>query len=140
MSDFRSKVTLRPRSKLEKLLDLLDPQDVATSPSAEYLAQSGRTQSAVAPTSDGVRVAARLGYPGNELAAIARALDAEVPEGDVTGVAWRAHRQLHLHGISVCLREAPGCPTCRLRAACSYRGEGVDPALRLEPRTPPAEG
>lgn len=136
MADLRSKVTRRPRSKLERLLDLLDPQDVATEPTPEYIALSARTQSAVAPTADAVRVALRLGYPGNEPAAIARALDAEVPEGDATAVAWRAHQQLHLHGISVCVAEAPGCSACRLRAPCSYRGEGVDPAKRLEPKTP----
>lgn len=140
MADFRSKVTLRPRSRLERLLDLLDPQDTRTPPSAEYLAVTARSHSAVAPTLDAARVALRLGYPGNEVAALARALDAEVPEGDVVGVAYRAHHHLHLHGTTVCVREQPACGSCRLRAACAYRGEGVDPALRLEARTPPADG
>ena len=133
-------MTLRPRSRLERLLDLLDPQDTRSPPSTEYLASTGRGQSLVAPTIDAARVALRLGYPGNEVAAVARALDAEVPEGDVTGVAYRAHNHLHLHGTTVCHREHPGCGSCRLRAACAYHGEGPDPALRLESRTPSTEG
>jgi hypothetical protein len=140
VSDFRSKVTLRPRSRLEKLLDLLAPDDVERTPTPEYAVATGRSQSVVAPSADAARVAVRLGYPGNEVAAVARALDAEVPEGDATAVAFRAHRELHLHGISICLRTAPGCDACRLRASCSYHGEGPDPAQRLEPKAPPSEG
>src|SRR5947209_416187 len=114
MADFRSKVTRRPRSKLERIVDLLE-RDVAPPPSAEYLSMSMRVRSAVAPTTGAMRVALRLGYPGNEPASIARALDAEVPEGDVTSVAWRAHYCLRVLSETVCIFEQPNCAQCGAR-------------------------
>lgn len=130
MSDFRSQVTRRPRSKLERIVDLLDRENVPA-PSAEYTATSARTHSAVAPSPSAQRVALRLGYPGNEPASIARALDAEVPEGDFTAVAWRAHHLLHVLGEEICVREKPRCAQCAAISACDYKGEGPDPAKRL---------
>jgi endonuclease III len=85
----------------------------------------------VAPSPNAQRVAARLGYPGATYAALARALDAEIPDRDVTDVAWRAHYVLALHGQKVCTAKSPECGACRVRDACSFRGEGEDPALRL---------
>jgi endonuclease III len=87
--------------------------------------------SVVAPSLPALRVAVRLGYPGSSYAAIARALDAEVPEGDNAEVAWRAHHVLRQHGKRICLEQAPACGRCRVRMSCSFRGEGDDPAARL---------
>ena len=146
MADSRSKVTLRPRSKLERLLALLDVTARATphrldlseinAPIEPAITSPAKPASSVAPTPEAARVAVRLGYPGNDIRAVARALDAEVPEGDSTQVALRAHRLLDAHGKNVCTRESPSCGACRLSAACSYKGVGVDPALRLETRSP----
>lgn len=130
MTEFRSKVTLRPRSKLERILDLAC-EDPTPPPTAAYRAQSAKKQSDVAPTPAGVRVAARLGYPGNGEAAIARALDAEVPEGDVTAVAWRAHYHLQLIGERWCHADQTDCKSCPVRAVCDFRGLGLDPAARI---------
>ncbi len=130
MSDFRSQVTRRPRSKLENVVDLLALENLPP-PTADYGAASLRTHSAVAPTSSGLRVALRLGYPGNEAASIARALDAEVPEGDITFVAWRAHKSLAVLADTVCTKEAPKCNACAVVRACDFHGVGTDPALRL---------
>jgi endonuclease III len=77
------------------------------------------------------RVALRLGYPGNEAASIARALDAEVPEGDVTSVAWRAHHSLQVIGDSVCTKDRPRCVECAVESACDFHGVGLDPSKRL---------
>jgi hypothetical protein len=129
MGEFRSKVTLRPRSKLERIVDACD--DPTPAPTPGYKALSARKQSDVAPTANAIRVASRLGYPGNEPAAIARALDAEVPEGDVTSVAWRAHYHLNLVGERWCKVERTDCAACPLRSVCDYRGLGLDPARLL---------
>jgi hypothetical protein len=130
MSDFRSKVTRRPRSKLERVVELLERDDMPP-PTAAFAAAVARSSSAVAPTPGALRVATRLGYPGNEPASIARALDAEVPEGDVTSVAWRAHWSLHVLSEEVCHREMPKCSSCPARSACDFQGVGADPARRL---------
>lgn len=87
--------------------------------------------STVAPSTAARRVACRLGYPGSTYAALSRALDAEIPEGDATFVAWRAHHALAQHGKDVCLPTQPQCDRCVLATSCSYRGEGTDPASRL---------
>lgn len=142
MADSRSKVTLRPRSKLERLLALLDarttpqPFDLLDPKPPSLDGAPAKASTSVAPTPEAARVAVRLGYPGNDIRAVGRALDAEVPEGDASQVALRAHHQLHAHGAKVCLRLSPLCGSCRLNAACAYRGEGVDPADRLEGRVP----
>ena len=124
MSDFRSQVTRRPRSKLENVVDLVALEGLPA-PSAEYLAQTARSHSAVAPTQGGLRVALRLGYPGNEPASIARALDAEIPEGDITFVAWRAHRSLHVLAETACTTDQPKCEACKVRSACDFHGVGI---------------
>lgn len=85
----------------------------------------------VGPTPAACRVAARLGYPGSSFATLTRALDAELPEGDPTGIAWRVHHALTLHGRSVCSAEAPQCGACIVAASCHYGGRGEDPAKRL---------
>ncbi len=87
--------------------------------------------STVAPSAAARRVACRLGYPGSSYASLSRALDAEIPEGDATFVAWRAHHALAQHGKDVCLPAQPQCDRCVLSGACSYRGQGADPAARL---------
>jgi hypothetical protein len=130
MAEFRSKVTLRPRSKLERILDLACDEPTPP-PTAEYKALRLRKQSEVAPSVVALRVAARLGYPGNEPAAIARALDAEVPEGDPTSVAWRAHYSLQVVGERWCHAEQTDCAACPVRTVCDYRGLGLDPAVRV---------
>lgn len=87
--------------------------------------------STVAPSPTARRVASRLGYPGANYAALSRALDAEIPEGDASQIAWRAHHALAQHGRDVCLANVPACARCAIEVACSYRGRGQDPATRL---------
>lgn len=98
---------------------------------ADFLLLGCGMRRTVAPTQPAMRVAVRLGYPGTEYEAVARALDAEIPENDVSAVPWRAHHLLKQHGVMVCVRERPHCTGCRLEQACTYGGEGVDPAQRL---------
>lgn len=95
----------------------------------EVLQRSGALGT-VGPTPAACRVAARLGYPGSSFATLTRALDAELPEGDPTGIAWRVHHALTLHGRAVC-GEVPQCGTCIVASSCHYRGVGEDPAKRL---------
>ncbi|MFO0550389.1 MAG: hypothetical protein U0271_18485 [Polyangiaceae bacterium] len=175
MGDLESKVTRRPRSKLERVLEQLEkhlsspdpPQgslsaaltggvDAARVAEFEQLARKNPAEArrrllefsrlepasvdfllltigaddTVAPSPTAQRVAARLGYPGTDYETLARALDAEVPEGDPGHVAWRAHHLLAAHGELVC-GEPPACNRCPIRALCSYHGEGPDPAARL---------
>lgn len=130
MSEFRSKVTLRPRSKLERIVDLAG-EAPTPAPTAEFKAASAKKQSDVAPTPAAVRVAARLGYPGTGAAAIARALDAEVPEGDATSVAWRAHFHLQLIGERWCHADRTDCKSCPVSSVCDFHGLGLDPAARI---------
>ncbi len=100
---------------------------------ADFLLLASGLVSLVAPGPSALRVAVRLGYPGSSYAAVARALDAEVPEGDPAHVAWRAHHVLKLHGQRVCKERAPACGACGVRDGCSFRGEGDDPAARFLP-------
>ena len=85
----------------------------------------------VAPSATARRVAARLGYPGATYASLARALDAEIPEGDTSEVAWRAHHVLAQHGKDVCHATNPACSRCSVKSSCAYQGDGPDPASRL---------
>lgn len=98
---------------------------------ADYLLLAGGACSTVAPGPAALRVASRLGYPGTTYAALARSLDGELPEGDPHEVAWRAHHALRLHGERVCHAKSPSCGACRAASACSYRGQGDDPASRI---------
>jgi endonuclease III len=100
---------------------------------ADFLLLASGLVSTVAPGPSALRVAVRIGYPGSSYAAVARSLDAEVPEGDVTEVAWRAHHVLKLHGQRVCKDAAPLCASCGVRDGCAFRGEGDDPASRFLP-------
>lgn len=97
----------------------------------DWVLLSSRHDASVAPAKGALRVAARLGYPGSNYAAISRALDAEIPEGDSNDVAWRAHHVLETHAQRTCHRAAPACERCGVRASCSYRGVDADPARRL---------
>lgn len=108
-------------------LPLMTPQRI------DFLLLSAGVTSTLAPSAAAQRVAARLGYPGASYAAIARSLDAEVPEGDPTDVAWRAHHLLKQHGHAICVETEPACGSCAARDACAFRGEGEDPALRFSP-------
>jgi hypothetical protein len=92
---------------------------------------SGGAVATVAPSVPARRVASRLGYPGTNYASLARALDAEIPEGDATDMAWRAHHLLARHGRDTCTLPKPACDRCAVRSSCSYQGEGPDPAGRL---------
>lgn len=108
-------------------LPLMTPQRI------DFLLLAAGVTSTLAPSAPAQRVAARLGYPGASYTAIARSLDAEVPEGDPTDVAWRAHHLLKQHGMTVCVETLPACGGCAARDACAFRGEGEDPALRFSP-------
>lgn len=98
---------------------------------ADWVLLATRHANSVAPSKGALRMAARLGYPGSNYAAIARALDAEIPEGDTSDVAWRAHQVLRQHAEKTCHRVAPGCDRCGVKSSCSYRGANADPAGRL---------
>jgi len=100
---------------------------------ADFLLLASGLASLVSPGPSAIRVAVRLGYPGSTYAAVARSLDAEVPESDVTEVAWRAHHVLKRHGQRVCKESAPACSACGVRDGCAYRGDGEDPAARFLP-------
>lgn len=97
---------------------------------ADFLLLASGAVSTVAPSLAALRVVARVGYPGTTYAALARALDAELPEGDPHEVAWRAHHVLKQHGLRVC-KDTPACSTCRAEKACSYAGKGDDPFVRV---------
>lgn len=88
-------------------------------------------QPVVAPTAPAMHVAVRLGYPGADYGAIARALDAEIDSPDAVRVAWRAHQLLDRHGRNVCTAELPRCASCAVRDACAFHGDGDDPSLRI---------
>lgn len=97
----------------------------------DFLLLASGAASTVAPSAAALRVTARLGYPGSSYPSLARALDAELPEGDPYEMAWRAHHILKQHGHRVC-KESPSCGSCRAQAACSYAGRGEDPASKLQ--------
>ena len=118
-----------------------DPEDarrkLATLPrltadQADFILLASGVVSTVAPSAAALRVVSRVGYPGTSYASLARALDAELPEGDQQEVAWRAHHVLKHHGLKVC-KETPACGSCRAKPGCAYAGEGDDPAARLAP-------
>lgn len=118
------------KSDLDEARRLLVGLPRLHSQAIDLLLLSAGAQALVAPTPSAMRVATRLGYPGSDYAAIARSLDAEVPEVDVLGVAWRAHHALKQLGATLCEKDHPSCASCPLIRACAYRGEGVDPASR----------
>lgn len=97
---------------------------------ADFLLLSSGSHAVVAPTPLGLQVAARLGYPGANYEAVARALDAEISP-DAIDIAWTAHHLLDLHARSVC-EKPPRCEECPVQAACAHGGGGPDPATRLE--------
>jgi hypothetical protein len=145
VDDYQSKVTRRPRSKLERVVAKLEeargqlargdasgeivlpPADVAPAP-------TDLPPGTVATTVDAFRLAARLGYPGESADAVSRALNAELPVGS-TDLAWRARHLLDAHARATCLETSPRCDRCTLVDACAYRGVGADPALRLRARS-----
>jgi endonuclease III-like uncharacterized protein len=97
---------------------------------ADFLLLASGCVSTVAPSPAALRVVARVGYPGTSYAALARAIDAELPEGDPQEIAWRAHHVLKQHGLRTC-KESPACSTCRAEPACSFAGKGDDPFVRV---------
>jgi len=97
----------------------------------DWVLLASRHDDTVAPSAGALRVAARLGYPGSNYAAVSRALEAEIPEGDSNDVAWRAHHVLEAHAARTCHRVAPACERCAVKTSCSYRGVDADPARRL---------
>lgn len=110
---------------------------------ADWLLLSAGALPTVAPTAVAMQVATRVGYPGHSYESVARSLDTELPgpygDGEHAGpeavdLAWRAHHLLDRHGRAVC-GPTPGCAACALREACPFRGEGEDPAQRIEPES-----
>ena len=83
----------------------------------------------VAPTAASMQVATRIGYPGTSYGALARSLDAELPDHGGLEVAWQAHHLLEQHGKNICV-QPPECPRCPVRDGCAfYNGSrGVPPA------------
>jgi hypothetical protein len=139
VDDFQSKVTRRPRSKLERVVTKLEEARGSLArgdASGEILlsAPSGRAPETVAATGDALRLAVRLGYPGETADAVSRALDAELPVGSAD-LSWRARHLLDNHARATCFEMSPTCERCVLVDACAYRGVGVDPALRLRLRS-----
>ncbi|NNC81246.1 MAG: A/G-specific adenine glycosylase [Acidimicrobiales bacterium] len=55
-----------------------------------------------------------------------RRADALVPAGD----AWRWNQALLDLGAGTCVKRAPKCEACAVRARCAWAGEGADPAIR----------
>lgn len=111
---------------------------------ADWILLSVGALPTVAPTAVAMQVATRLGYPGRSYDSIARSLDAELPgiHGDGTppgpealDLAWRAHHLLDRHGRILCGPVQPSCASCALRESCAYRGQGDDPAARIEGTT-----
>jgi endonuclease III len=103
---------------------------------ADLLLLYAGVHAVIAPTANGVHVAARLGYPGTSYASFARALDAELPAPDAVEIAWSAHHLLEQHGKKICSPHNPTCGRCPIRAACAFHGEGEDPATKLSARPP----
>jgi hypothetical protein len=139
VGDFHSKVTRRPRSKLERVVAKLEEARGALArgdASGEIALPTPNDPmgDTVAPTLDALRLAVRLGYPGESADAVARALDAELPLGS-TDLAWRARHLLDAHARATCSNPTPKCDGCTLVDACDYRGVGADPALRLRSRS-----
>ena len=70
------------------------------------------------------RVLARLGGRRLRGAEAQETADSLVPAGR----AWLWNQALFDLGATVCVRRAPACGECPLRAHCAWRGEGPDPA------------
>lgn len=137
MDDFQSKVTRRPRSKLERVVAKLEGAGGSlprADASGELVVPSAPDRDSIAPTLDALRLAVRLGYPGDTGEAVSRSLDAELPVGS-TDLAWRARHLLDTHARATCLDTSPRCDRCTLVDACAYRGVGADPAQRLRVRS-----
>jgi endonuclease III-like uncharacterized protein len=152
VADLYSKVTLRPRSQLERIVEQLegeasaparppaDPEEAKRRLSSlprldpeavdRILLASG-ARVTVAPSAAARRVAVRVGYPGSTYASLTRSLDAEILESDKSDLAWRAHHLLDRLGRERCT-ERPVCDSCPISASCSYHGVGLDPAKRLD--------
>lgn len=105
---------------------------------ADLLLLHAGIHAVVAPTTYGLQVAVRLGYPGTTYASVARALDIELPAPDAIELAWRAHHLLDLHGKQLCVLRAPSCARCPLSERCSFHGEGEDPAAKLQTSARPS--
>jgi hypothetical protein len=121
----------RCRGDLSDARRLLRSLPLITEQRADLLLLYSGAHAVVAPSPQGIHVAARLGYPGAAYASFARALDAELPDLDGVEVAWRAHHLLDQHGKGICAQKAPQCARCPIRDACAFKGEGEDPADRL---------
>jgi hypothetical protein len=121
----------RCRADLDEGRRLLGALPGLTEPLADLLLVCAGAHPLVAPTASATRVVARIGYPGATYAAVARALDEELPAGDGVDLAWRAHHVLDQHGKAACTPRAPECKGCPIHLACAYRGAGDDPAGRL---------
>ena len=121
----------RCRSDLSDARRLLRSLPLMTEQRADLLLLYAGVHAVVAPTAQGVHVAARVGYPGASYASFARALDAELPDFDGLEVAWRAHHLLEQHGKGICSHKDPRCARCPIRKGCAFKGEGDDPADRL---------
>jgi hypothetical protein len=96
----------------------------------DFILLSSGSHALVAPTMGGMRVAARLGYPGSGYESLARALDAEIPP-DALDIAWQAHHLFDQHAKHACAGTEPRCGDCGVRETCGFRGIGADPAARL---------
>ncbi len=126
MSDAHSRVTRRPRSKLERLVDRVEPP----APRARARIADGDAVPTVKLDAVSARVAARLGFPGATRGALERSLAGELPIGDPTELATRATRALSLVATTSCLSIDPRCDACPFEDGCDYRGRGADPAGR----------
>ncbi len=122
---------------LDRARKLLKSIPTMTDHRADVALLYAATQAIVAPGSAASRVAARIGYPGATYAALARALDEELPSPTAFNVAWRAHHVLDQLGKTLCAPQSPECFRCPVREACAFHGIGEDPAARLVGRTDP---
>jgi hypothetical protein len=126
VGDAYSKVTRRPRSKLERLVDRVEPP----APRARTRASDDDALARVKLDATSARVAARLGFPGATREALERSLAGELPIGDPTELATRAVRALNVVGATNCASLDPQCDACPFEDGCDYRGRGADPAGR----------
>jgi hypothetical protein len=133
-------VTLRPRSKLERIVERLEedrPKDEGEGRSAphdpsEHELSPAHEVSPLPPSTSLLRIAARLGYPGTSPAALVRALEAELPGGHPHELAARVVRTFERLADARCTPRQPRCAGCPIDDRCAYRGEGVDPAGWLD--------
>jgi len=125
----------RCRPDLDLARKLLRTLPSVTEQRADLLLLYAAVQAVVAPTAFGARVLARIGYPGVTYAALARAVDEELPGPSAYDFAWRAHHVLDQHGRTFCGPKTPECWRCPVQEACAFRGIGEDPAARLVGRS-----